>query len=356
MNELIKFGWNDFFEAQFEPFKDSGFVPARVAILNRKGCLLYCSSGEISGEIPGKMYHKSGNKNELPSVGDWVAVRLLDGEKKAVVEHVLTRKNKFSRKVAGNVTDEQIVAANIDSVFIVTSLNEELNLRRLERYLTLAWDNEIYPVIVLNKSDLCANPEEVRNEVEMISFNTPVHITSAKNETGLDSLVQYFAGNKTVAVIGSSGVGKSTLINDMMSLNKMKVQDIGNYKAKGKHTTSHRELIVLPNGGLIIDTPGMREIQLWEGGDGLLETFDDIAKLELQCKFTDCKHDSEPGCAVKNALEDGTIDGSRLKSYRKLKNEISYIERKQNIKAKLDEKRKCPPLARPRFSGEEDYE
>lgn len=343
--DLKRFGWNDYFEAQFAPYKVKGLHPARVAIENRKGCLLYSEFGELAGEIPGRLYHKSEGQDELPAVGDWVAFRLLEGEKKGVIDVVLPRRAKFSRKVAGTVTEEQIVASNVDTVFIMSSLNDDMNLRRIERYLTMAWDNNVQPVIILSKADLCEDAEDKLNYVESVAYNSPIHVISAKNREGIEELQQYFEGDKTIAVIGSSGVGKSTLINALTDWTKMKVSDISLYKDKGRHTTTHRELIVLPQGGLIIDTPGMREIQLWEGGDGLLETFDDIAALELQCKFTDCKHDSEPGCAVKAALEKGVVDNARLASYKKLRNEIRYVENKQNKKAQLEEKKKWKKIS-----------
>ncbi|HJY62584.1 MAG TPA: ribosome small subunit-dependent GTPase A, partial [Ignavibacteria bacterium] len=227
----------------------------------------------------------------------------------------------------------------------MSSLNMDFNLRRIERYLTLAWDCNIKPVIILSKADLCDNMYAKLVEVEKNFIGTNAHVISAIKEAGIDDLFSYFEGNNTIAVIGSSGVGKSTLINILLNRKKMKVSDIGVYKDKGKHITTHRELALVPGGGLIIDTPGMREIQLWEGSEGLSELFDDIEQLTLECKFSDCKHESEPGCAIKAAIKRGEITGERFKSYKKLLNEVSYFERKQNVKAQLVEKKKWKKIS-----------
>ncbi len=344
MNKLNKYGWNDFFEASFSEYADKGVTVARIAVEHRNYYELYSAQGDITADKSRKLFYNSENNIDLPAVGDWVVIRPIPNEKKAVIEAVLPRKTKFSRKKAGATTEEQVVAANIDTAFIISSLNQDLNPRRIERYLTLAWDNDVMPVIVLSKADLCDNPDEIKAEAELISFGTATHTISALNNIGLNELKQYFEGNKTVAVIGSSGVGKSTLINRLCEWTKMKVSDISLYKDKGRHTTSHRELTVVPDGGLIIDTPGMREIQLWEGGEGLAETFEDIEKLVLECKFTDCKHESEPGCAVRAAMKTGEIDEARFKSYKKLLNEIKYFEGKQNKRAQITEKKKWKKL------------
>ena len=343
---LHKYGWNEFFEASFSEYSSKGFSVARVAVEHRNYYELYSDGGDVSADKSGKLFYNAEDGNDLPAVGDWVVIKLVPNEAKAVIEAVLPRKTKFSRKKAGATTDEQIVASNIDTAFVVSSLNQDLNPRRIERYLTLAWDSGVTPIIVLNKSDLCKNLDEVTAEIEEISFGAPIHIISALNKSGLDELSEYFNGNKTVAVLGSSGVGKSTLINSLSDWTKMKVSDIGLYKDKGRHTTSHRELTLLPGGGLIIDTPGMREIQLWEGSEGLAETFEDIEALMLECKFSDCKHESEPGCAVKAALKSGELDELRLKSYKKLLNEIKFFEGKQNKKAQIVEKKKWKKLTK----------
>ncbi len=339
---LKKYGWNDFFEEEFGDYKNKGFSAGRVSIEHKSQYVLYTEFGELTAEVSGKMHFNGASKDDFPAVGDWVVIRPIinNNEKKAIIEHVLPRQSKFSRKAAGSKTDEQIVSSNIDVVFIMSSLNQDINLRRIERYLTLAWENEVTPVIVLSKADLCEDLEEKLALVEGISFNTKTHVISAAENTGVDELDQYFENNNTVAVIGSSGVGKSTLINRLSDWTKMKVSDISLYKDKGRHTTSHRELILLPTGGMIIDTPGMREIQLWEGGEGVTETFSDIEKFMGECKFSDCKHDTEPGCAIKRAIKSGEIDEDRYHSYLKLQREVNYFERRQNKKAALEEKKR----------------
>jgi ribosome biogenesis GTPase len=340
MNSLNSFGYHPFFEAYFNEYSEQGFSVGRVAIENKTNYLLYTGQGELTAEISGKMFYNIDEKADYPVVGDWVVFRALPEEKKAIIEHVLPRRSKFSRKVSGNKTDEQVIASNIDVLFIMSSLNQDLNLRRIERYLTLAWDSNTEPVIVLSKSDLCKNVGEIKVDVENISFNVPIQIISSINKLGLEDLQKYFDGNKTVAIVGSSGVGKSTFINTLLGYERLKVNDIIEYKDKGVHTTVRRELILLPRGGLIIDTPGMRELQLWDGGDGVGTTFEDIEELTQNCKFSDCKHESEPGCAINEALENGTLDEERYHSYLKLKREIGYFERRHDQKAMLAEKKK----------------
>jgi len=342
---LKQYGWNDFFQENFSKFSTEGFSAGRVAIEHKSQYILYTEFGELTAELSGKMHFNSSEKDDYPAVGDWVIIKPIIEENKAIIEHVLPRQSKFSRKAAGAKTDEQIVASNIDTVFIMSSLNQDINLRRIERYLTLAWDNEVIPVIILSKADLCDDIDEKLSLVEGISFNTKINVISAAENTGIEELSQYFEGNKTVAVIGSSGVGKSTLINRLSDWTKMKVSDISLYKDKGRHTTSHRELIVLPTGGLIIDTPGMRELQMWEGSEGVTETFQDIEKFMGKCKFSDCKHATEPGCAIKTAIKSGEINEDRYNSYLKLQREVSYFERRQNKKTALEEKKKWKKLS-----------
>jgi len=345
INKLKNYGWNDFFEACFAEYAGKDMHAARVSIEHRNYYELYSEFGELTAEKSGKLFYSTEDTHQLPAVGDWVVYKHIPSENKAVITEVLPRKTKFSRKKAGATTEEQIVAANVDTVFIISSLNQDLNLRRMERYMALAWDNDVTPVILLSKADLCDDIYAKLVTVQDAFPGTDVLIVSAVKKAGLDELLPYFEGNKTIAVIGSSGVGKSTLINGLLDWEKMEVSDISLYKDKGRHTTTHRELTVVPGGGLIIDTPGMREIQMWEGAEGLSELFEDIEKLVVECKFSDCKHESEPGCAVKGAIEKGELDEARFKSYKKLLSEVSYFERKQDKKAQIEEKKKWKKIS-----------
>ncbi len=344
-NTLKNYGWNEFFEAYFSEYAGDGFSPARVSVEHRNYYELYSEHGELTAEKAGKLFYNAEDPGSLPAVGDWVVIKQLPNEEKAVIHAVLPRKSKFSRKKAGETTVEQVVAANVDYVFIISSLNQDLNFKRMERYLALAWDNGVKPVVLLSKADICDGIYARLAETEERLVGTDVHVISALKGAGLDDLHKYFEGNKTVAVVGSSGVGKSTLINSLLNRNVMDVSEISLYKDRGRHTTAHRELFVVPGGGLIIDTPGMREIQLWEGGEGLEELFEDIEKLTLECKFSDCKHESEPGCRVLAAITSGELEEGRFKSYKKLQNEIKYFARKQDKKAQLEEKKKWKKIS-----------
>lgn len=337
---LNSYGYNNFFQKHFSEISDNGFIPARVAIEHKNIYIVYSEYGELSAELSGKFYFNAEEKEDFPAVGDWVVIRPLLDEQKALIEHVLPRQNVFARKSAGIKTEEQIIASNIDVLFIMTSLNLDLNINRLERYLTLALDKKLKAVIVLSKSDLCEDLEEKLEQIKRLSDEIPVHIISSIKGDGIDELKKYFSGNKTAAIVGSSGVGKSTFINTLLGENRLVVKDIGEYKDKGQHATTRRELIMLPEGGMIIDTPGMRELQLWEGGDGLSDVFADIEALFGTCRFSDCKHESEPGCAIREAIESGKIDEDKYQNYIKMQKEVKYFERRKDNKALIEEKKK----------------
>ena len=338
--QLTDLGWNPFFETSFEQYRSMNYSPMRISRENKEQYMAFSEYGELACEVSGRLRFGAGSKADFPAVGDWVAGYVNHDEMKATVHAVLTRKSVFSRKVAGQVTDEQIVAANVDTVFIVTGLDLNFNLRRIERYLAMAWNSGAMPVIVLNKSDLCTDAESRKLEVELVAPGVDVCTLSAAHNTGIKSLEKYIIPGKTVAFLGSSGVGKSTIINSLLGTDKQRVNEVSELGSRGRHTTTFRELIVLPGGGIVIDTPGMRELQVWGDEEGLKQVFDDIGELSLSCRFKDCSHENEPGCAILQAVEDGTLDPERLESYYKLKKEFSYLANRQDMKASAIEKAK----------------
>lgn len=344
---LQDLGWDPYFEAMFEPYTRDGFLPARVGVQHRGAYLVLTQAGEVPAELSGRLRHEASAVSELPAPGDWVAVKPVPNENKLVIHAVLTRRSKFSRKVAGTETEEQVLAANVDTLFLINALDSDPNLRRIERYLTLAWESGAVPVIVLSKTDLCEDVAAARERVEEIAVGVDIHMTSSVTGEGIDQLLSYLQGGRTVAVLGSSGAGKSTLINHLIGEERMATQEIRS-DGKGRHTTSHRELILAPAGGLILDTPGMRELQLWGADEGIDQAFQDIADLASECRFRDCNHEGEPGCAVLAAAADGSLPADRLDSYRKLQRELQALEIKQDKRAASERRRKMRSEAKSR--------
>ena len=293
---LDSLGWTPALEDQFTPHAADGLEPARVAVEHRGAYLVYTARGEAQAELAGRLRHEAVERGELPAVGDWVAVTPTDP---ALVHAVLPRKTKFSRLAASDHggTIEQVVAANVDVVFLVAGLDGDLNLRRLERYLALGWESGAEPVVVLTKADLCPDVEASVVEVELTAIGVPVHVVSNLTGEGVEELAPYFATGRTVAALGSSGVGKSSLLNRLAGEELMATGDV-RADGRGRHTTTNRQLLRLPAGGLFLDTPGMRELRLWESEEGLAQTFDDVAAAAALCRFTDCSHGGEPGCGV----------------------------------------------------------
>ncbi len=335
---LQSLGWKHFFQQQLDPEDD--LVPARVSRQDLNRYHLLSENGPLIGILPGRIRKEIASKAELPTVGDWVLVTPADASDptQVVIQKTLDRASKFSRKEAGEKFDEQVVAANIDMVFIVTGLDENFNAARIERYLVLTWNSGALPVIVLNKTDLCSDLDEKMAEVEEISRGTPIYAISALNNSGLENLKNYIEPGCTAAVLGSSGVGKSTIINNILGFDHFKTGEVRQTDSKGRHTTTHRELCLLDNGGLVIDTPGMREIQIWADEDTMTATFEDVEAFIGHCKFTDCQHQTEPGCALQRALTDGKLEPERLQSYQKFKLEMSEFNARFDAKLKSEKK------------------
>jgi ribosome biogenesis GTPase / thiamine phosphate phosphatase len=337
--ELTLFGWNHSIEELFAPFAGEHIVPGRVTLEYKHIYRLQTTGGEVLAQVAGKMRYQASGRVDFPVVGDWVAAVWDEGEGRAVIQAILPRQSKFSRKVAGSRTEEQVVAANVDTVFLVSALNQEFNVRRIERYLATAWESGANPVIVLNKADLCTDVQELVREAAAVAPGVPIHAVSCTENRGLDALRPYLREpGKTTAVLGSSGVGKSTLINRFMGREVGRVTAVREGDDRGRHTTTHRELMLMPSGGLIIDTPGMRELALWETDDGVRDTFADIESLAGQCRFGDCQHESEPHCAVRNAVREGSIDPGRYESYLKLQKELAFLAGKTQLDVRLARK------------------
>ncbi|MGH4121319.1 ribosome small subunit-dependent GTPase A [Clostridium sp.] len=302
-------------------------------------------------EISGKLRHETMDGEEFPSVGDFVVVSLRPSEMRATIHKVLPRKSKFSRKVAGTNTKEQIVASNIDTIFLVNSLNKDFNVRRIERYLIIALESGASPVILLSKADLCVDLDEKLRETEKVAVGVPIHIVSAIDNRGMDDLSQYLKPGITIALLGSSGVGKSTLLNYLAGETVQETKEVRADDDRGRHTSTSREMFILDNGAIMIDTPGMRELQLWGGTEGISEAFEDIEALASKCRFSDCMHKKEPDCAIKKALEDGIIDEKRLKSYLTLQKESIMIEKKQNDITRIAGNKKSKKYIDHKFRG-----
>jgi ribosome biogenesis GTPase len=327
---LQELGWDAFFQDAFQPYENDNLIPARVAARHHGPCELLTELGRLGGVPAGRL-----GDDELPAAGDWVAVRPLDGERKAVIEAVLPRRSAFTRKEAWSRTVAQVVAANVDTVFLVTAFGGDLNARRLERYLTSAWDSGANPVVVANKADLADDRLLELGDVEAVSLGVPVLVVSAATGEGMDELEPHLRPGRTVALLGSSGVGKSTLVNRLAGRELLATNEIRK-DGRGRHTTTHRELVPLPSGALLIDTPGMRELQLWADEEVLDSTFAEIAELAAACRFSDCSHEHEPGCAVKSAIADGSLPRERFTSYRKLQRELRALEIRKDARLKSE--------------------
>ncbi|MBI1748727.1 MAG: ribosome small subunit-dependent GTPase A [Acidobacteria bacterium] len=331
--KLETFGWNSYFASHFKQHAEAGFSVGRVVLEHKNFYRVYTEHGELWAELSGKLHYLATSRQDLPAVGDWVVIQILGNEDKATLHHILPRKSRFSRKVAGSPTEEQIVASNIETVFLMSGLDADFNLRRIERYVIMARASGANPVIVLNKSDLCAEVAQRITEVESVAHNIPIRVISATQGSGLNTLQSFLSPGETVALLGSSGVGKSTLTNVLAGQPLQQVREVRYTDGRGKHATTHRQLILLPSGALIVDTPGLRELQLWVGEEGFKSAFADIAALAEGCLFRDCRHREEPTCAVKEAVKMGTLEASRFENYKKMEKELELLATLQVHKA-----------------------
>lgn len=343
--DLADLGWEDEWARAFAPYASEGLVPARVAIEFNHIYRVFVEAGEWQAQEAGRIRHRAAGRQELSAVGDWVAVRPTPGEATATIEAVLPRRSRFTRKVAGELTEQQVVAANIDVVFIVMGLDGDYNPRRVERYLLLAYESGATPVVVLNKRDLAADLPAMLAEMSAIAAGTPVHAVSAKRGEGLDALAAYLGRGRTAALLGSSGAGKSTIVNALAGEALVRTAEVRAGDSRGRHTTRHRQLILLPRGGVLVDTPGMRELQLWDAAEGAREAFDDIEALAGDCHFTDCRHRGEPRCAVRAAVDDGQLAADRLDSYLKLQDELRSLDARKDARARIDERRRTKTIS-----------
>jgi len=336
---LRDYGWSSFFSDSFDALDTAGLEPGRVLETRSGFFRLITESGGRTTSLAGKLKHAAGSAAALPAVGDWVACRPA-GAVEGRIEHLLPRRTRLSRKVSGRRSAEQIVAANVDKVFLVMGLDGDFNPRRLERLLTTAWESGSEPVILLTKLDLCDKAEELRGRIAEVASGVPIVLVSCISDAGVEDVRRHLAEGETGVLLGSSGVGKSTLINRLLGEAVQKTAAVREDDDRGRHTTTHRELFRLPGAGLLIDGPGIRELQLWAEDESVTQAFEDIATLAASCRFRGCRHDSEPGCAIRGAVEDGTLDSSRLDNYRTLRKELAYLERRQDQNAQQIEKKK----------------
>jgi ribosome biogenesis GTPase len=331
-------GWDSHFDEKFKAFVADGGVPARVVADYGSEYLVHDGTGTSRAAV-GR--HLRNDGSTMPAVGDWVSV--LRREPVDVIHGVVERRSTFRRKAAGVETRQQVLAANVDVAFVVAAATD-VNARRIERYLTIAWQSGAVPVVLLTKADIATSLDELRAELEAASMGTPVVVTSGVTGDGIDEIVRELQPARTGVLLGPSGAGKSTLINRIVGTDLMRTREI-HTSGEGRHMTSHRQLVQLPQGGMIIDTPGLREAQLWEGEDALGNIFEDIELLALQCRFTDCAHDTEPGCAIKAALGAGSLDAARFQSFVKLQRELRFVAAKSDVRLRIDERKKWKQLA-----------
>jgi ribosome biogenesis GTPase len=338
---LTDLGWSEFFAQRFAPHGEDGLLPARVVAQEKLLYLAHDGENELAAELSGRFRHEVEQHGGFPAVGDWVAVKP-HAEGEAIIHALIPRRTAISRKVPGGKTAEQVIAANIDTVFLVSGLDQEFNPRRVERYVAAALRSGATPVVILNKTDLCPDLDAAVAQLGPIAGGIAVRPLSASSGSGLDALEPFLKPGETVVFLGSSGVGKSTIINRLLGAERQQTGAVSQAVGKGRHVTTRRELIPIPGGGLLMDTPGLRELQLWADEHDLAATFDDIDALARECRFRNCRHEEEPGCAVRAAIENGDLTPERLRNYEKMQRELRFLEKRQYW-AKLKKHQPRPP-------------
>jgi ribosome biogenesis GTPase / thiamine phosphate phosphatase len=346
VHSLDGLGWDPFFDQQVTDEERPRWTPARVVWEGRERYWLSTGEAEWRADLAGRIRHLAASRGDLPAIGDWVLAAIRSAEGSATIHRVLARRSRFSRAAAGRSTHEQIVVANVDTVLLVTSVNRDFNLRRIERYLALTWESGAKPIIVLNKADLSDEPEAWQSQMTAASQGVPVLVTSALRGDGMPALVDAIRVGGTTALLGSSGVGKSTLINALSCDSQQVVRQVRDGDERGRHSTTSRQLFCLPAGGILIDTPGMRELQLWDAEEGIGHAFRDVELLADSCRFRDCSHAGEPGCAVTAAVERGELTAERLGSYRRLQREDDFLRARHDESARSERTRKAKQTAR----------
>ena len=343
---ILRWGWNDYFEAVWKDAEREKTMPARIIAQSRGIWRIAGDFGECPAEAAGKLRLAAEEGADWPATGDWVAVELRDKCSAALIQEVLPRRSQFVRKMAGKKFAEQVIAANVDIALLVSALDGDFNPRRVERYLAQCWESGARPVIVLNKADACPKPEEKAKEMEKVAMGVPVCVVSARTGQGLDHLEGHFASGQTLVLLGSSGVGKSTIVNCLMGRAVQEVREIRESDSRGRHTTTAGEIFPLPGGALLMDTPGLRELQLWDADDGISRAFADIDTLAGECRFTDCSHKTEPGCAVQATIDAGALDLARLENWRKLQREQEFLRRKIDPESRHEHKQRIKQIMR----------
>ena len=353
MTSLTKLGWNGERDEQFAPYRAKGFVAARVAVEDKHFYRVWTADAELTAQITGKLMHEARSDHaKLPKVGDWVAIKLVPNEEKAAIQAVLPRRTQITRKTTGRNTAAQVLATNIETVFLVTAADPTFNAARLERMLVMGHESGARPVVILNKIDLCDDLDAKLAEAVRAAGDALVLAVCALTGRGMKKLAALIQPGDTVAFIGTSGVGKSSLINQLYGEDLMPTIEVRTQDSKGRHTTSWREMIFLPKGGVVIDTPGMREFHLWGASEGTKETFPEIEALALACHFRDCTHTQEKNCAVLAALAAGTLPRERHESFVKLQREITYL-REAEKRAGWSDRRKSDRVAHRVFNKQD---